>query len=325
MIIEAFTLIIGLVLILAGASFLTDGSVIIARRFNIPQLLIGLTIVAIGTSTPEIVVSITSAYKGNTGMAVGNVLGSNIFNALMILGVTALIKPIRLSRENSFKNIPYAIATTLIFVAMASSVFGVGFMPSSINRYMGAALLVGFLLFMISTIKGNKEPVSSRKELTDQEKKALTKKSFLAIPMIIGGLAALIYGGDIFLSSAVNIATALGVSNYIISVTLMAGGTSLPELASCVMAARKGHSQLALGNVIGSNISNILLVLGASSVLSPLALTSVSPVDLIVLMLSSTLLIITPFAFKRHQIDRKEGAILIVIYIAYIVYLIISN
>ncbi len=322
MIVDIITLIAGLALILVGANFLTDGSVTIARRFNIPQLLIGLTIVAIGTSTPEIVVSITSAYKGDTSMAIGNVLGSNIFNVLMILGITALIKPIRLSRENSFKNIPYAIATTLVFVILASSVFGLSFMPGTINRYAGVLLLIGFIFFMRTTIKGGKEPASSRKELTEEEKKILTKKSLIAIPMILAGLGGLIYGGDLFLNGAVNIATALGMSNYIISVTLMAGGTSLPELASCIVAARKGHSQMALGNVIGSNISNILLVLGASAMFSPLDLTNVSAVDLIVLMLSTTLLIATPFAFKRHQIDRKEGVILIAAYIGYIVYLI---
>lgn len=319
---DIFLLIIALVLIIGGANYLTDGSVIIARRFNVPELLIGLTIIAIGTSAPELVVSVTSAVKGNTEMAVGNVIGSNIFNALVIIGITALVRPIRLSRENSFRNIPLAIATTLFLILIASAVLGASFMPLRINRIEGVLLLLGFIYFMRSAITGTKK--SPKAILSDEQQKALKRQSLWAIPMIIGGLAALIYGGDLFLTSAVSLATAMGISEYVISVTLMAGGTSLPELAACVMAARKGRSQLALGNVIGSNISNILLVLGASSVVAPLSLGGTSPVDLLLLLGSSILLIVTPFTFKRHQIDRKEGVIFIAIYVAYVVWLIWS-
>ncbi len=321
MILDILLLIVGLTLILVGANLLTDGAVIIARRFNIPSLVIGLTIVAIGTSTPEIVVSITSAIKGDTSMAIGNVLGSNIFNVLVILGITALIRPIRLSRENSFRNIPIVIATTLLFTIMASSLFGIGFMPNHITRVGGAILLLSFILFSIYTVRSAGKPNASKITEEPAEDKSL-KKRWLAIPMIIAGLAGLIYGGDLFLTKAVNIATSLGVSNYIISITLMAGGTSLPELAACITAARKGESQMALGNVIGSNISNLLLVLGSSAIFTPLSLANASIVDISVLLISTSLLIVTPFSFKRHQIDRKEGAILIAIYIAYITYLV---
>lgn len=319
---DILLLIVGLVLIIAGANYLTDGSVVVARRFNVSELVIGLTIIAIGTSTPELVVSVASAISGNTEMAVGNVVGSNIFNVLMIIGVTALVRPIRLSRENSFKNIPLAILTSFFFVIITSSVLGVEFMPLKINRFEGVLLLVGFVYFMRTTISSNKSESKSETPPTEQEKRAIKRKTLLAIPMIVGGLGGLIFGGDLFLKSAVSLATALGISEYIISVTLMAGGTSLPELAACVMAAKKGRSQLALGNVIGSNISNILLVLGTAATISPLSLNDVTSVDLLLVLFSSVLLIITPFSFKRHQIDRKEGVILILVYIGYIYWLI---
>lgn len=325
MLIEILILIAGLALIIAGANYLTDGSVIIARRFNVPELVIGLTIIAIGTSAPELVVSVTSAIKGNTEMAVGNVIGSNIFNSLVIIGVTALVRPIRLLRENSFRNIPLAIMTSMFFVFIASSVLGLGFMPDTITRFEGVLLLLGFGYFMWSTIKPSKGGASVVRvaKLSAEQRRALNRKSLLAIPMVLGGLAGLIFGGDIFLNSAVTLAAALGVSEYVISVTLMAGGTSLPELAACVMAARKGRSQLALGNVIGSNISNILLVLGAASVISPLQLSGTSAVDLLLLLLSSVLLIVTPFTFRRHQIDRPEGVALIVVYVVYVCWLLV--
>lgn len=319
---DILLLIVGLVLIIAGANYLTDGSVVVARRFNVSELVIGLTIIAIGTSTPELVVSVASAISGNTEMAVGNVVGSNIFNVLMIIGVTALVRPIRLSRENSFKNIPLAILTSFFFVIITSSVLGVEFMPLKINRFEGVLLLIGFVYFMRTTISGNKSEPKSEMPPNEQEKLAIKRKTLLAIPMIVGGLGGLIFGGDLFLKSAVSLATALGISEYIISVTLMAGGTSLPELAACVMAAKKGRSQLALGNVIGSNISNILLVLGTAATISPLSLSDVTSVDLLLVLFSSVLLIITPFSFKRHQIDRKEGVILIMVYIGYVYWLI---
>ncbi len=329
MFIDILLLVVGLVLIIVGANYLTDGSVIIARKFNIPELLIGLTVIAIGTSTPELVVGITSALKGNTDMAVGNVLGSNIFNSLAIIGVTALIRPIRLTKENAFRNIPFGVITSIIFVVMVSSVLGVSFMPDSITRLQGAILLFGFTLFTYYTIRASRRPKVFNSEISDEITKEVkdsnpfTKKEFLSLPMIIGGLAALIFGGDLFLESAVSIAQNLGISEFIISITLMAGGTSLPELASCVVAARKGRSQMALGNVIGSNITNILLCLGASSLASPLSLSGVTIVDILLLGVSSLLLFITPFSFKKGQIDRSEAVILLLIYISYTIWLVL--
>lgn len=327
MIADIFSLIGGLVLIVMGAEYLTDGSVIIARKFNVPELIIGLTIIAIGTSTPELVVSITSAIKGSSQMAVGNVIGSNIFNSLVIIGITALVRPIRLSRENRNKNIPFGVITALFFLLMASSIFGISFMPKEITRLEGVLLLVGFVIFMYYTIVISRRGERPREEPAIDEEEPNHKRSFfgrsplMAIPMIFGGLAALIYGGDLFLGGAVSVAKSIGISEYIISVTLMAGGTSLPELAACVSAARKGKSQLALGNVIGSNISNILLVLGGAAVISPLSLDGISVLDILMVLISSLILIVTPFTFKKGNIDRVEGVILIIVYVGYILYL----
>lgn len=316
-------LIAGLVLTILGANFLTDGSVVIARRLKVPELIIGLTVIAIGTSAPELVVSITSALKGNSEMAVGNVIGSNIFNTMIILGVVAIIKPIRLSRENRFRSIPLTVATSLIFFLMLSSILGVGFMPTHISHFEGAILLFFYALFIFYTISAARKGVIKKEEvIIETEKPKFFSKEKLAIPMIIAGLLGLIYGGDFVLESAVNIAKKIGISEYIISITLMAGGTSLPELVSSIVAARKGKSQLALGNVIGSNITNILLVLGASAVIKPLSLTGTTPMDIIMVVLSSALLILTPYSFKKGQIDRIDGVILCLIYIGYIYFLI---
>lgn len=319
-----------------GANYLTDGSVVIARKFNVPELIIGLTIIAIGTSAPELVVSVTSAIKGNGEMAVGNVIGSNIFNAMMIIGVTALVKPIRLSRENRFRNIPLGIVTAFLFLIMASSILGVGFMPTTINRFEGSILLVGYIGFILYTIKVARADIHNKSEdpimvvdttivenLVPSENKFI-RKDLLAIPMIICGLIALVYGGNLFLEGAVSLAKTFGISEYIISVTLMAGGTSLPELVACVVAARKGRSQLALGNVIGSNITNILLVLGSAAVVSPLSMVGITMVDIVLVLVSSMLLLITPYSFKKGQIDRIEGVILIALYIGYVFWLILK-
>lgn len=319
MIIDILILIAGLVLIIFGANYLTDGAVIIAKKLNIPELLIGLTIIAIGTSTPELVVSITSAIKGSSEMAVGNVIGSNIFNSLFIIGVTSVFYPIRLSRENSFVNIPSGILVSIFFLIITLSVFGVSFMPDSITRFEGVLLFICFCIFIYYTIFQTKKHRNLNKK---RDVNIISKReNNLAIPMIIGGLAALIYGGDIFLMSAISIAKSAGISEYIISATLMAGGTSLPELASCIAAARKGKSQLILGNVIGSNISNILLVLGLSSTITPLSLDAISVVDVVMVLLSSAILFMTPFTFKRHKIDRVEGFIFIILYVGYIYWL----
>lgn len=312
-------LLAGLGLIILGASLLTDGSVIIARRMGLSQLVIGLTIVAIGTSAPEIVVSVASALNGNSQIALGNVMGSNIFNTLVIIGITALLRPIMLSRENSLKNLPLSfLASALLFVACLS-VLGVGFMPDYLPRFVGLAFLLGFAWFMWKSVVGSKN-------LEGQAESSVSlgckNTIWYAVILILAGLAGLVFGGDVFLDSAVQLAQGMGVSEYVISVTIIAWGTSFPELATCLVAALKGRSQLALGNVVGSNISNVLLVLGLSVSISPLSLSGLSSVDLNVLLLSALLLPLSAITFKRQQIDRADAVVMLAVYVGYVFWLV---
>lgn len=319
-------LLLGLLLIIVGASLLTDGSVIVARGMGISELVIGLTIVAIGTSAPEIVVSVASALKGNSQIALGNVMGSNIFNTLVIIGVTAMIRPMRLSRENSLKNLPLSFFVSLLLFLASVSVFGVSFMPGYIPRIVGVGFLLGFVYFMWSSVAGNATDKPTKCESTETERIAESSyktKTWYALVLILLGLGGLIYGGDIFLDSAVQLAQGLGVSDYVISVTIIAWGTSFPELATCVVAALKGRSQLALGNVVGSNISNVLLVLGLSISISPLNLDGISSVDMGVLLLSASLLPLSALTFKRHQIDRADATLMLSVYVGYVLWLVV--
>ncbi|MFI3314735.1 MAG: calcium/sodium antiporter [Rikenellaceae bacterium] len=320
MILDFILLIVGLVLIVVGADCMTDGAALVARRFKVSEFIIGLTIIAIGTSAPEMVVSFSSALSGNTEMALGNVLGSNMFNTFVIVGVVATIRPIRLSRENCFKTIPATLCATFLLLLFCLNLFGFKFMPESITRLEGAILLSGFLFFMIQSVSSTGKTIESYITSNQTAKKESLAKGFV---MAIGGIAVLLFGGDIFLDKAVAIAKALGVSNYIISVTLLAGGTSLPELVASVMAAKKGMPQMALGNVLGSNVANILLVLGGASLISPISLASVSFVDVSLVCLGSLLLFMFIFTFRRHQIDRIEGVMLLLIYVVYIISLIV--
>lgn len=315
MFIDILILIAGLLLIILGADNLTKWSVKIAAYLGVSEIVVGLTIVAIGTSAPEIVVSITSALKGQSQMAAGNVIGSNMFNTLVIIGIVSLIRPIPLSKSNVVRNIPMVIISSAILLVMTLGLFGVESMSATITRVDGAILMAAFIIFMWLSIGG-----SGVSEAKERESRSHVNM-LLAIVLVVVSLSALIYGGDLFLDSATSIARGVGVSEYIISVTLMAAGTSLPELAACIAAARRGRSQLVLGNIIGSNVSNILLVLGSTSIVSPIDISTVSVVDVVAVVLSSLLLIMTPFTFKKARIDRYEGAIFIAVYVAYIIYL----
>lgn len=319
MIIDTLLLTLGLAMIIVGANFLTDGASLIARRFNVSEFIIGLTIVAIGTSAPELVVSITSALKGSSEMAVGNVVGSNIFNIFVIIGIVALIKPIRLTRENCFETIPATIIASLLMLLFALSIFGIEAFPDTITRWEGVILLTCFAYFMFRSVYQSSGKDTNSKN--NEGYKITNRQLLIASSMVVAGLLGLIFGGDLFLDYGSKIATSLGVSKYVISVTLMAGGTSMPELVSCVVAARKGKSQMALGNVLGSNIANILLVLGTSSIIKPLSLTSATPLDIILVVVGSILLNIYIFTFRRFSIDRIEGIILLFIYGGYLFYL----
>ena len=282
---DILLLVVGLGLILAGANFLTDGSAALAQRFRVPEFIIGLTIVAVGTSAPELVVSLLSSIAGKSDVAIGNVVGSNIFNVFLILGVCALIRPLPLTAG---------------------------------GRGDGVAMLVLYILLIGYTIRQARRSGPPAEETAGRRPMA----GWLMAVMIAGGLAGLIFGGELFLDSATSIARKLGVSESVIALTLVAGGTSLPELASSVVSLVKGKSDMALGNVIGSNIANILLILGLSATIRPLTPGGITIVDFGMVVLSSLLLFVTAFTFRRRSVDRWEGALFLAIYVAYLWYLI---
>ena len=310
-------LIVGLVLILVGANYLTDGSAALARRFNISEFIVGLTIVAIGTSTPELVVSVISALHGSGEMAIGNVTGSNLFNGLLILGITTLIRPVPLTSDNIKKDIPLGILASIVLLVVCCDVLLGSDLRNNIGRDEGIILLLLFVIFISYTIFSAKAP-----EVEEAAEEQKPMSIWLMLIMIVGGLAALVFGGNLFQTSAVEVARALGVSESMIAITLLAGGTSLPELAASAVSAVKGKAEMAMGNVLGSNISNIFLVLGASATITPLSLGGITMVDLLTVLGASILLWITAFSFKRNKIDRPEAVILIVAYIAYIWYMV---
>ena len=306
----------GMALILLGANGLTDGSSSVAKRFGISDLVIGLTIVAFGTSAPELMVSLVSSIKGSAQLAIGNVVGSNIFNILMIVGLTAVVMPIKVQKNTITNEIPLVLLSSLALVACASDIVLDGGVGNVIGRGDGILLLLFFAIFMRYTFSIAK---SSGEESGEQIKLMPIWKSLL---FIVLGLAGLIFGGQLFVDGASGIARSLGVSESFIGLTLVAGGTSLPELATSVVAAVKKKPGIAIGNVIGSNLFNIFLVLGASATVSPLPLGNIGISDMLMLVVSSVLFWAAGWFFKDKTITRIEGAIMVALYVGYIWWLI---
>ncbi len=315
---DILLLIVGLGLILAGANFLTDGSAALAQRFRVPEFIIGLTVVAVGTSTPELVVSVLSAIGGQSDVAIGNVVGSNIFNVFVILGVCALIRPVPLTAGNIRRDIPFGVLVSLLLLALVQDSLLCKGAADRIGRLDGAAMLALYILLMWYTIRKTKRPEAT----APTEGSKVPMAAWLTAVMIVGGLAGLVFGGEMFLRSATSIARSLGVSESVIAITLVAGGTSLPELASSLVSLFKGKAEMALGNVIGSNIANILLILGVSATIHPLSMGGITVWDLLMVLLSSVVVFLAAFTFKRKAIDRWEGALFVAIYAVYIWYLI---
>ena len=307
----------GLALILLGANGLTDGAAAVAKRFHISDLVIGLTIVAFGTSAPELVISVMAAMGGSAEMAIGNVVGSNIFNVLAIIGVTALVMPIKVGQGTLSKEIPLMILCSIVIALMANDVLLDGGASNVISRIDGLVLLGFFAIFLRYTFaiarNGGEEAEG------EKIKEMPIWKSTL---FILGGLAGLIYGGQLFVDGASGIASSLGVSESIIGLTIVAGGTSLPELATSVTAALKKNSGIAIGNVIGSNLFNVFFVLGCSASISPLPMGGINNVDMAVLVASAVLFWLVGWFFRKRTITRVEGALLVVCYVAYTAYLI---
>ena len=312
MLINILSIVIGIVLVLWGADRLTDGSVAVAERLGIPQIVIGLTIVAMGTSMPEFCSSLVSALNHQPGMAVGNVVGSNIFNALLIVGAAAVVAPISILRSSVKKDIPFALVASMLLVLLC------GF-DGKIQRYDAAILLVFFAIFMYMTLR---EAKTGSAEQPSAEGQTKPMSRLMAAVWIVVGLACLIGGSTVFVNGASELASALGVDPTIIGLTIVAMGTSLPELATSVVSATKGNSGIAIGNVLGSNVFNILFILGVTGVISPLDIQGITPVDLSLLVVSMVLLWL--FSYTKLRIERWEGAVLITVFAGYMTMLIIN-
>jgi len=308
--------VLGLAMVVAGAEVLVEGASAMARRFGLSEFLIGATIVGIGTSMPELVVSILGAIRGSADIAVGNVVGSNLFNTLLILGITAIISPLAFTRANVRRDIPLCIGASLLFALFAISLQGGVLQAGTISRIEGVILLAAFAAYLWYSFRTDGDSASA----TETESKASNgqKPLWLSILMVVGGLASLVLGGHLFVDNGVLIAQALHVSESVIANTIMAGGTSAPELAVCIVAALKGRNQMAIGNIIGSNISNILLIIGASAVIGPLGVDHVNLYGVTAVAISSILLLLSTLPLRRSELTRYKGLLFILIYAAYI-------
>ena len=309
-------LIIGLALLTFCADLLTRGCVGMAARFRVPEFIIGLTVMAVGTSMPELTVSMISAIKGSSSMAIGNVTGSNIFNTLVILGICAMVQPVAISKENVRRDIPICVGVSLLlWIATADRLFGISDV-NTINRVEGIILFVLYIATIIYSIRSGKKDSGAQPE-SDEPQMGWGK----ILGFIVIGLAGLIYGGNMCLESATAIARAWGVSESIIAITIVAAGTSLPELASSLSAIISKKPSLALGNIIGSNVANILLILGTSASIKPLTMGTITQLDLGMVVGSAVLLMLAALVMGKRRITRLEGALFFLVYVAYVVIL----
>jgi len=308
MLIDIVIIVIGIICVLKGADFLTEGAAALARRVNIPEIVIGLTIVAAGTSAPELFVSIVSALKDTPDLAVGNVVGSNTMNSMLIVGCAAMVAPMTISRSTVKKDIPFSIAASILLLLLTLNSF--------LGRFDGILLLAGFAVFMIYSLRQTK----NGQDAAPTEEKQLNP--WLSVLYIALGLVGLVIGSNLFVDHASSLALALGISEGVVGLTVVAGGTSLPELATSVVAARKGQSAIAIGNVIGSNVFNILLILGLTATISPLQIEGITTIDMAVMLLSVVLVWL--FSFTRYTVERWEGAVLVGGYLVYLAWLITS-
>ena len=303
MILNILFIVIGIVLVLWGADRLTDGAVAVAEKMKMPQIVIGLTIVAMGTSMPEFCVSLISALKGTSDLAVGNIVGSNIFNTLLIVGVSALVAPMSIMKTTVRKDIPFALVASALLLIMC--------LDGDISRIDAAILFAMFLIFMYITLRGAK---AQGTDVEEKEKKPMA--TWLSVVWILVGLACLIGGSNLFVEGATAVATNLGVSEAVIGLTIVAGGTSLPELATSVVSARKGNSGIAIGNALGSNVFNILAILGITGMITPMTLKGITYIDFSMLVIS--IMLVWLFSFTKYKIERWEGAVLTAVFIGYI-------
>lgn len=305
---QLLVMVVGIAIVLFGADKLTEGGAALARRMNIPQIVIGLTIIAIGTSMPEFCVSFVSALKGTPDLAVGNIVGSNIFNALLIVGCAAMVAPMTILPSTVKRDIPFALVASVLLLIMC--------LDATISRLDAAILFVLFVIFMVITIRSARNGQGS--DAQEETQKAISPlRAWLYMFL---GLVCLIFGSNIFVDSASALASSLGVSDAVIGLTIVAGGTSLPELATSVVSARKGQSGIAIGNVLGSNVFNILMILGVTGLIQPMQITGITSVDLSMLVISMILLWL--FSYTKYTLSRWEGAVLTAVFLGYICWLV---
>lgn len=304
---QVLLLLAGIVVVLKGADWLTAGAVAMAERMGVPQIVIGLTIVAMGTSMPEFFVSLMSAINGTPDLAVGNIVGSNIFNALLIVGCAAMVAPIAVQPATVKKDIPVAVFASVLLMGMA--------LDGHISRMDAAVLFAAFLAYMWITLRGARQGGAVEEEGGGPGRMSVGRAVFL----VVVGLLSLVLGSNVFVDNASALAHAMGISDAVIGLTIVAGGTSLPELATSVVAARKGNSGIAIGNVLGSNVFNILMILGVTGLVAPMAISGITAVDLTVMVVSMVLLWL--FSFTKYRIERWEGVVLAVCFVGYMVWL----
>ena len=353
MAINIVLLVLGVIIVLKGADWLTDGAVNIATRFGVSQMVIGLSIVAMGTSMPEFCVSMVSALKGTPDLAVGNVVGSNTLNTLLIVGCSALVAPIMVKRSSVKRDIPFAVVASLLMLLFC--------LDGAIGRVDAAVLFAGFCLFMFVTLKyaktteehaaavatsgaamataaaastsqassseasssGTSAPEASSSETSAPEASQASGTSMLkAVVMLVVGLLCLIAGSNMFVDNASFVASSLGVSDAVIGLTIVAGGTSLPELATSMVSAKKGNSDIAIGNVIGSNVFNILMIIGITGLVKPMHIAGITTLDLI--MMLASMLLMWFFCRTTYKVKRWEGAVLTIVYLAYLTWLVMN-
>ncbi|MBR5891932.1 MAG: calcium/sodium antiporter [Bacteroidaceae bacterium] len=319
MILSVLLFIVGLALILWGANLLTDGASALARRFHISELVIGLTIVALGTSLPELVISLGSALEGSPGISLGNVVGSNVFNSLLILGVTALICPVTFSAKMLSREIPFNLLSAIALTLLAGNMLYAGSGAGEYITRNGGMILLCFLAIFIRYTFSIAKDDSATEEVAEQMG---TGKIALCI---VGGLVCLIGGGKLFVGAATDMATAIGLSEAVIGITIVSAGSSLPELAVSISAARKKSVGIALGNILGSNILNIFLILGCTATICPIELSQFNYIDFYTLIGSAMLIYLVGKFGGKATITRAEGAVLVCCYIAYTVYLVMNN
>lgn len=302
--VNALFLLAGIFIVLKGGDWLTDGAASIARKAGMSQIVIGLTIVAMGTSMPEFCVSMVSALNGTTDLAMGNVVGSNIFNTLLIVGCSALVTPVVVGRNTIRRDFPFTVAASAALLLLA--------LDGEISRLDSFMLLTGFCFFIyftLSNAKGEAETDCSTKQ----------RSILSALLLMAVGLACLVAGSNLFVQGATFVAKQFGMSDAVIGLTIVAGGTSLPELATSIVAARKGNSEIAIGNVLGSNVFNILMIIGITGAICPLQVEGITTLDYVVLIVG--ILLVWLFSRTKYTVERWEGLLLTAIFACYIVYL----